>query len=375
LPNLRTRLLSLDALSVLDAIDRKGSFAAAAEELHRVPSAITCRVQKPEQALDILLFDRRGHRAKLTPAGRELLVEGRRLLRAAGELEHRIKGIATGWEPELRVAVDTIIPFQALYPLLDRFYRDCTRDAPRTRLRLSSEAVGGTWDALLDARADLVIGAPEAPSGARIRVRRLGEIEMVFAVAPRHALAKAGEPIGIETLREHCIVGVSDSSRVSPPRTIGLFDGQDTLTVPDIQAKLTAQAADLGGAWLPRFLAAPAAAGQLVIKRVAEPRPAVPVHVTWRAERPGRVVAEGARRRTLDCSPFALRARVSERAPHRFRACRPVSRASTRVAAPARRLRLPRACVRRRAVPGTGSRCGARRRAAPVSTGTRAYRR
>ena len=52
--------LSLDALSVLDTIDRKGSFAAAAEELHRVPSAITYQVQKLEQDLDVLLFDRRG---------------------------------------------------------------------------------------------------------------------------------------------------------------------------------------------------------------------------------------------------------------------------------------------------------------------------
>jgi DNA-binding transcriptional LysR family regulator len=37
--------LSLDALLVIDAIDRKGSFAAAAHELHRVPSAVTYTVQ------------------------------------------------------------------------------------------------------------------------------------------------------------------------------------------------------------------------------------------------------------------------------------------------------------------------------------------
>jgi DNA-binding transcriptional LysR family regulator len=78
--------LTLDALAVLDAIDRKGSFAAAAEELHRVPSAMTYAVQKLEEDLDVLLFDRRGHRAQLTEAGRELLREGRHLLQAASEL-------------------------------------------------------------------------------------------------------------------------------------------------------------------------------------------------------------------------------------------------------------------------------------------------
>ena len=79
--------ISLEALHVLDAIDRKGSFAAAATELNRVPSAVTYTIQQLEQDLDVLLFDRRGHRAVMTTAGQALLQEGRRLLAAAGEIE------------------------------------------------------------------------------------------------------------------------------------------------------------------------------------------------------------------------------------------------------------------------------------------------
>ena len=52
--------LSLEFLQVLDAIDRKGSFAAAAEDLHRVPSAITYSVRQLEESLGIEVFDRRG---------------------------------------------------------------------------------------------------------------------------------------------------------------------------------------------------------------------------------------------------------------------------------------------------------------------------
>ena len=66
--------LSLDALLVIDAIDRKGSFAAAAHELHRVPSAVTYTVQKLEEDLDVLLFDRRGHRDDLIQPFRPLAV-------------------------------------------------------------------------------------------------------------------------------------------------------------------------------------------------------------------------------------------------------------------------------------------------------------
>ena len=50
--------ISLDALQVLDAIDRKGSFAAAASSLHRVPSAVSYSVQKLEQDLGIALFQK-----------------------------------------------------------------------------------------------------------------------------------------------------------------------------------------------------------------------------------------------------------------------------------------------------------------------------
>src|SRR5690606_17016298 len=116
--------LSLEALQVLDAIDRKGSFAGAAAELHRVPSALTYQIQKLEQDLDVLLFDRRGHRAVLTPPGRELLNEGRNLLRAADELECRVKRLATGWEVELRIALDASLPLEGLLALADAFYRE-----------------------------------------------------------------------------------------------------------------------------------------------------------------------------------------------------------------------------------------------------------
>src|SRR6478752_9716743 len=107
--------LSLESLEILDAIERRGSFAAAADELHRVPSAITYSVRQLEDFLGVSVFDRRGHRAVLTAAGRELLAEGRRLLRAASDLECRVQQVARGWESELRIAVDTVIAVDRLF--------------------------------------------------------------------------------------------------------------------------------------------------------------------------------------------------------------------------------------------------------------------
>src|SRR4051812_44334820 len=101
--------LTLEALEILDAIARRGSFAAAADELHRVPSAITYSVRQLEDTLGVQVFDRRGHRAVLTSAGEELLREGRRLLRAASDLECRVQQVAKGWEVELRIALDMMV--------------------------------------------------------------------------------------------------------------------------------------------------------------------------------------------------------------------------------------------------------------------------
>ena len=98
--------LSLEALQILDAIDRRGSFAGAAKVLYKVPSTISYTVAKLEEDLGVQLFDRVGPRAELTEAGRALLDEGRHLLRAARELELRVRRVASGWETELTLAVD-----------------------------------------------------------------------------------------------------------------------------------------------------------------------------------------------------------------------------------------------------------------------------
>jgi hypothetical protein len=97
-------LLTLEALTILDAIERKGSFARAAEELARAPSSLTYAVQQMEADLDVLLFDRSGHRARFTPAGRVLLEEGRSLLAAANRWckPGRLRWLGDGFTTRLR---------------------------------------------------------------------------------------------------------------------------------------------------------------------------------------------------------------------------------------------------------------------------------
>lgn len=57
------------SLEVVDAVARTGSFSAAAQELHRVPSAVSYTVRQLETWLAVSLFERRHRDVELTEAG------------------------------------------------------------------------------------------------------------------------------------------------------------------------------------------------------------------------------------------------------------------------------------------------------------------
>ncbi|HSN19633.1 MAG TPA: LysR family transcriptional regulator [Usitatibacter sp.] len=280
--------LSLETLQVLDAIDRKGSFAAAATELHRVPSAITYSVRQLEEGLGVSLFDRNGRRAVLTEAGRELLSEGRRLLRAAADLECRVQQVASGWEAELRIALDTVIGIEKLFGLVEELYAQKTG----TRVRILHEVLGGTWDAIASGRADIAVGAPgDAPPGRNYSVRSLGRVPMAFVAAPFHPICREPQPLADEVIQAHRAVSVADSSRMLEPRTVGLLSGQDTLTVPSMEAKAAAHVAGLGVGFLPRWIAErEALAGRLRILSVAAERAPAELLVAWRPGKEGKAL-------------------------------------------------------------------------------------
>ena len=258
--------LNLDALVVLDAIARRFSFAGAAEELHRVPSSVTYSIKKLEENLGVRLFDRQGHRAQLTPAGEALLNEGRTLLLMTNNIERNVQQIASGWETELRIAVDDIVPYNKVLDLCERFYQF----TPNTQLHLMTEILGDTWDALASGRADLLIGATvEGPSGGGFSRYPLGNVEMVFAVAPHHPLAKEKEPLSIDCIRQYRAVAAADSSRQFTPKTVGLLARQPVLTVPNLTMKRQAQIQGLGIGYLPKHqIEDDVSTGKLIIKKI-----------------------------------------------------------------------------------------------------------
>ncbi|HED36114.1 MAG TPA: LysR family transcriptional regulator [Gammaproteobacteria bacterium] len=278
--------LTLDALFVLDAIHQQGSFAAAAEVLHRVPSAITYSMKKLEQDLDVALFDRAGHRAKLTESGQFLLAEGRHLLDAAAELENQVNKVSKGWEVELTIAIANMLPVDGLLQLINQFYQQQSG----TRIKLLSEVYGGTWDALMNHRADLIIGAPEnGPTGGGYHSRKLCHIDWVFAVATDHPLATVSEPIPEEEISKYRSIAVADTSRSLPPRTSGIYTGQNVFTVADFKTKIKAHIMKIGVGFLPQFLIQQEIEqGLLIIKKIEPEHRSTDSCIAWRTGKTGR---------------------------------------------------------------------------------------
>ncbi|SHK85554.1 transcriptional regulator, LysR family [Marinobacter antarcticus] len=280
--------ITIDALKVLDAIDRKGSFAGAAAELFRVPSAISYTVQKLEEDLNVTLFDRSGHRAVLTPAGRYLLEEGRTLLDAAENLAHSTRQVAQGWETRLRIGFNSLLPAECLFPAIKEF---CAMGIP-VDVQVTEEVFAGTWDALQSRRVDLIIGADDIskPAG-NFTCHILGKLAFVFAVSPDHPLANAEEPLSEDDICRFPAAVAADTSRSLPAGHAGIFQRQRTLTGTNIDHKIAMQKAGLGVGWLPKpRVKELLASGQLVEKQVCEPRQPVALQAARHADDKGKAL-------------------------------------------------------------------------------------
>ncbi|MGQ9426526.1 LysR family transcriptional regulator [Gilvimarinus sp. F26214L] len=282
-----TSPLTLEALRTLDAIERRHSFAAAAEELHRVPSAISYTINKLEDDLGVAVYDRSRRKAELTGIGRLILEQGRQILKATDELTALVRQASEGWEVELRICVDTVLSCEPIYALVEQFQQI----QPKTEVRISEEVLGGSWDALVDGRCDLVIGAEGKPPSPGFELQPLGRVEFEFAVAADHPLTQLPMPLAASAIQDYPTVIVADSSRHLPVRSAGLLDGRSRLLVPSIEHKIEAQCKGLGVGYLPRHrIRQHLADGRLRVLPLNPPRPPAELSVAWPRNRGGKAL-------------------------------------------------------------------------------------
>ena len=257
-------LLSLDALQVVDAIARKGSFAAAAASLYRVPSALTYTVQKLEQDLAIQIFVKKGRKAQLTPAGQLLLERGRDILAATEQLVLDVKELHGGWESQLNIGIDTSFGVAAATADLQALMQQ----RPEIQLDVSEFVLNGAWEALINETIDIAIGVPEKPKDINaVHVFPLIEDDWVFAIAADHPLAAHQQPINQVDISQYRQVIIKDQANTLRLKALRQLNSSKFIKVENLQAKIAMQLAGLAIGFLPRrAIQHELATGALLIK-------------------------------------------------------------------------------------------------------------
>lgn len=232
--------ISLDQWRTLIGVVEAGGYAQAAEQLYKSQSTLTYGVQKLERLLDVKVFAIQGRKAVLTAAGQVLYRRGKTLMEEALRLERAAAGLAAGWEPELRLAVDIIFPTWLLLECFACF----AAEQPEIRIELIESVLGGTDEALLEGRADLAIGSSVPPGFIGDPIM---PVRFIAAAHPNHPLHRLGRPLTLEDLRQHRHLVVRDTSR-ERSRTPGWLNEQ-RWTVSHKATSIRAACMGLGYAW------------------------------------------------------------------------------------------------------------------------------
>lgn len=243
--------VTLDQLRVLVTIADLGSFSAAGRRLRRVQSAISQTVATLEGAQGVTLFDRSGHRPRLTEVGRALVGQARLVLASAGRFEAVAAGTREGIEPELAVAIDPLVPTAPLIESL-RALRDAF---PHLPVSFSTEGLRGAERRLRRGEAALAfcLLLPAVPED--IVALPLLRARLLPVVAPMHPLARLGRAAARADMEDHVQLVLSDPSAPEGP-SYGIVSPKVWRFV-DLGRRLDFLLAGLGWCRLPENLAAP----------------------------------------------------------------------------------------------------------------------
>ena len=236
--------MTLDQWLVFQTIIDQGGFAQAAQALHRSQSSVSYAARKLQESLGLELFEIRGRRAELTEAGRVMLERSRALTAISSELESLAGRLGQGWEPNIRVAVENVLPTDIILHTLQRFEPVCRG----TRVHLREEVLSGVTGALEDNVVDLAI-SPVVP--ASYLYEKLMEVEFLAVAHQDHVLHRDNDQVyGVERLREAVHIVIRDTG--TRAMDAGWVQNEQKWTVSSFAAAIDMVTSGLGFAWLPR---------------------------------------------------------------------------------------------------------------------------
>ncbi len=114
-------MLALQDYESVIAIAEEGHFGRAARRLAVTQPALSSRLRRVEESLDVRLFDRDRGGVRLTPAGEQFLEGAERVVLAAREAAESARNAQAGLGQTLRVGMTQVAAYQVVVPALTGF--------------------------------------------------------------------------------------------------------------------------------------------------------------------------------------------------------------------------------------------------------------
>ena len=153
--------IDFDGLQAFVCVAELGSFVKAAQQLHLTQTALTRRIQKLEQLLEVRLLDRTTRKVELTATGRDFLPQARHLVLDAQRTVARVRDKARAGQGHFTLACVPSLTTHVLPQLIKAY----AHKHPGNTLRLHDASSHDVRAAVLDGQAELGIainGEPHA---------------------------------------------------------------------------------------------------------------------------------------------------------------------------------------------------------------------
>lgn len=209
-------------LAFFSLLVKRGSLAAAAQELGVTPPAVSKRLAAIERRLGVRLLQRTTRRIGLTPEGETYLVDGARVLAELETLERAVAGSRAVPKGLMRVAATLGFGRRHVAPALSRFARRYPE--VEVQLHLTDRPVN-----MVEQGFDLQVRLGDLPD-ARLTARLLARNRRVLCASPDY-LKRAGEPGAPRDLARHACLFIRESEETFGTWHLGAGARTETVKV------------------------------------------------------------------------------------------------------------------------------------------------
>ncbi|KMT65776.1 LysR family transcriptional regulator [Catenovulum maritimum] len=235
--------ISLEQWATFKTVVDEGSFAKAAECLHKSQSSISYIINNLQAQLPSPVLQIQGRKAELTDTGKALYRHAKNLLDSASAIEKTAAYLATGWENEISLAIDAIVHLDPIFEKLAQF----SNQYPQTRIKILETTLSATEEALLEKKADIVF-TPKLPPG--FLGTPIGTVDMIAVAHPDNSIFKLSNSITSEELKQFRQIVIRDNG-IRRQQDAGWLGSEQRWTVTNPSTSIKAVMANIGFAFLP----------------------------------------------------------------------------------------------------------------------------